>query len=83
MTKRKLGIKTKVTSDVSENSYKGVTAHGLNIRSHSHYRFPQEMQDDTCGEPVEPWAALIKAVKKETVLCTGVFTLQEQRDMYL
>ena len=26
------------------------------------------------------WAALIKAVKKETVLCTGVFTLQEQRD---
>jgi hypothetical protein len=24
--------------------------------------------------------ALIKAVKKETVLCTGVFTLQEQRD---
>ncbi len=26
------------------------------------------------------WTALIKAVKKETVLCTGVFTLQEQRD---
>jgi hypothetical protein len=26
------------------------------------------------------WAALIKAVEKETVPCTGVFTLQEQRD---